>query len=80
MSLLTEADTLRCNIITHVDTPIRLPVMRLSLLTLTHPKLGNGGDYWDLQKLFDKFPTPGDNFTLQSPYYPLGMRWGFVRN
>ena len=34
----------------------------------------------DLQKLFDKFPTPGDNFMLQIPYYPLDMRWGFVRN
>ena len=30
----------------------------------------------DLQKLFDKFPTPEDNFMLQFPYYPLGMRWG----
>ena len=39
--------------------------------------VGIGGD---LQKLFDKFPTPGDNFMLQIPYYPLGMRWGFVRN
>ena len=32
----------------------------------------------DLQNLFDKFPTPGDNY--KSPTYPLGMRWGFVGN
>ena len=30
----------------------------------------------DLQELFDKFPTPGDNFMLQIPYYSPGMRWG----
>ena len=30
----------------------------------------------DLQELFDKFPTPGDDFMLQIPYYSPGMRWG----
>ena len=49
--------------------------MHLSLSRPTHPRSGRGGD---LQELFDKFPTPGDDFMLQIPYKSFGMRWGIV--
>ena len=39
-------------------------VMRLSLSHLIYPWMGMGGD---LHKSFDKFPTPGNRFMLQTP-------------
>ena len=40
-------------------------IMHLSLSRSTYPRSGTGGD---LQGSFNKFPTPGDNFMLQTPY------------
>ena len=39
--------------------------MYLSLLRLTYVYTHAGGD---LQRLFDKLPTPGDDLVLQIPY------------
>ena len=47
--------------------------MHLSLSRPTHPRSSRDGD---LQELFDKFPTPGDDFMLQISYYRIA---GFCR-
>ena len=49
--------------------------MHLSLSRPTHPRSGRGGD---LQELFDKFPTRGDDFMLQIPHksHITPLVWG----
>ena len=54
--------------------------MHLSLLHPTHVGRAEVGISGDLRELFDKFPTPGDDFMLQIPYYSPGVRWGNAGN
>ena len=56
-----------CKILATISpTILNLSLIHLSLSRPTHPRSGRGGD---LQELFDKFLTPGDNFMLRIPYY-----------
>ena len=47
--------------------------MHLQLSCPTHIKSGVGWDYWDLQDMFDKFPTLGMILCNKSPTFCIGI-------